>query len=1106
MNFFRNLLKKFLENKNEKDLQEVRKILIHIKEEEKKISLLSDDELRNKTKKFKNIIKTCTKKFYEEEKLILKKIQEKSCTLNSLEENYSNLEKIKEECYKEEQKVLTSIFYQAFAVIKETAKRFKEKKELIVQSTFFDEEISKTKPYVLLHKKMAIWKNKWDAHGKAIIWDMVHYDVQLMGGVVLHQGKIAEMATGEGKTFVATLSAYLNALSGRGVHIVTVNNYLSKRDTSWMSPLMEFHGLKVDCIDNYLSSNIDLRKKAYQADITYGTNNEFGFDYLRDNMASSKEELVQRELNYAIIDEIDSVLIDEARTPLIISGPVQPDKDNKDEFKFLKKKVEDIVNQQNKEVNNFFYEAKSLIKSGEKKLGGFKLFQAYRGLPKKKSLIKFLSEDNIRLILQRVESQYLLQDNGRDMYRVDKDLYFVIDEKNNTVELTDKGIEFLSKNVEDIGFFVLPDINVEITELEKKNFSKEKEIKEKEKILKNFTVKSQRIHTINQLLKAYTLFERDVDYVVLEGKVKIVDQQTGRIMEGRRYSDGLHQAIEAKEHVKIESSSQTFATITLQNYFRMYKKISGMTGTAETESGEFWHIYKLDVVVIPTHKPIKRKDLQDLVFKTQREKYNDIIEKIIHLSKNEKRPVLVGTTSVEVSEFLSRALKFRKITHNVLNAKLHDKEAEIIAKAGLPGAVTIATNMAGRGTDIKLSKEVVKYGGLAVLGTERHDSRRVDNQLRGRSGRQGDPGTSQFYVSLEDNLIRLFIDSERLSKLMDRFGHKEGDIIQHPLLTRSIERAQKKIEDNNFSIRKRLLDYDDVINKQREFIYKKRRNALCCENELSLDISNMVYLLLDVMILWGQKSLNDFKNLEFEFFQTFGIRFPIQEKEFFSYKERDCINFLHDKIIDFYEKKKEKMISENFFPIISNISNIFEKNHETYQVQIIFTDGRTNIRSVSSLKEIYDSEGRSLFSMFEKKTILCFLDEKWKEHLREMDNLRSSVQNAVFEQKDPLIVYKKNAFNLFQERVYEINKKVISFLLQSTIMRSDVLCIPNNNKMMIDIDPFLKVKGKKDGKKLGRNNRINIRHLITGETKNIKFKQVEFFLDKGEWVIEDDSF
>ncbi|WP_185881875.1 preprotein translocase subunit SecA [Blattabacterium cuenoti] len=1092
MSFFKKILKILLGNKNDRDLQEVKKLIIHIKEEEKKISFLSDDELRNRTQEFQTIIKGSTKEFYEKEKFFQKKIKEKSYSISTLEEIYLKIEKLQRECYQTEQKVLMNLLPKAFAVIKETAKRFKEKKQLIVKSTLFDEELSEKKSYVLLQNNRAIWKNEWNAYGKSIIWDMVHYDVQLMGGIVLHQGKIAEMATGEGKTFVATLSAYLNALSGRGVHIVTVNNYLSKRDANWMAPLMEFHGLRVDCIDNYPSGY--MRKKAYQADITYGTNNEFGFDYLRDNMTCSKEELVQRDLNYAIIDEIDSVLIDEARTPLVISGPVHPHKDNREEFKLLKDKVENIVNQQNIEVTRFFQESKNLIKSGEKKLGGFKLLQAYRGLPKKRSLIKFLSEDKIRLLLQKIESQYL-QDNGREMHKVDKDLYFVIDEKNNTVELTDKGIEFLSKNVEDVGFFVLPDINVEITELEKENYSKEKETKEKEKLLKNFTVKLQRIHTVNQLLKAYTLFERDIDYVIMDGKVKIVDEQTGRIMEGRRYSDGLHQAIEAKEKVKIESSSQTFATITLQNYFRMYKKISGMTGTAETEAGEFWHIYKLDVVVIPTHKTMQRRDLQDLVFKTQREKYNAIIEKIIHLSKYEKRPVLVGTTSVEVSEFLSRALKFRKIAHNVLNAKLHDKEAEIIEKAGLPGSVTIATNMAGRGTDIKLSKEVIKYGGLAVLGTERHDSRRVDNQLRGRSGRQGDPGSSQFYVSLEDNLIRLFLDSERLSKLMDRFGHKEGDIIQHPLLTKSIERAQKKIEDNNFSIRKRLLDYDDVINKQREFIYKKRRNALCGE-ELSLDISNMIYVLLDNMILLN-KSLNDFKNLEYEFIQIFGLKFPIKESNFFSYKERDCINYLHDLIINFYEKKKERMIFKEIIPVISNIIG---KGQTDYQIQVMFTDGINNIISASNLNEIYDSRGLSLLSIFEKKTILCFLDEKWKEHLREMDSLRYSVQNAVFEQKDPLIVYKQNAFNLFQERVYEINKQVISFLLKSTIMTNDILCIPNHHRM---IDPFLKVK---NGKKLGRNNRINIRHLITGETKNIKFKQVDFFLEKGEWVIEDDLF
>ncbi|WP_185873816.1 preprotein translocase subunit SecA [Blattabacterium cuenoti] len=901
MSLFRTIFNKLLGNKNEKDLQKVKKILIYLKKEEKQISFLSDDELRNKTKEFKKIIKNYTKKFFKKNKYFIEQIKKKSYSLNSLENFSFQKEKNKEEYDKEEKKILNHLLYKAFAVIKETAKRFKEKKKLVVTCTPFDEKISKSKSYVKLHNNMAIWTNEWDAYGKPIIWDMVHYDVQLMGGIVLHQGKIAEMATGEGKTFVATLTAYLNALPGKGVHIVTVNNYLSKRDANWMAPLMEFHGLTVDCIDHYPSSNIYMRKKAYLADITYGTNNEFCFDYLRDNMVSSKEDLVQRELNYAIIDEIDSVLIDEARTPLIISGPVISDKDNRNEFKFFKKKVEDLINKQNIEVKNFFIKSKNLIQSGNKKLGGFKLFQAYRGLPKKKYLIKFLNEDNIRLLLQKVESQYL-QDHGREMYQVDKDLYFVIDEKNNTVELTDKGIEFLSKNAENTSFFIIPDINLEIIELEKKNLLKEKEIKEKEKLLKNFTIKLQRLHIINQLLKAYTLFEKNIDYVVLNGKVKIVDEQTGRIMEGRRYSDGLHQAIEAKENVYIESPSQTFATITLQNYFRMYKKISGMTGTAVTESNEFWDIYKLDVVVIPTHKKIQRKDFQDFVFKTKREKYNAIIEKIIFLSKKKKRPILVGTTSVEVSEFLSRALKFKKISHNVLNAKLHDKEAEIIAKAGFPGSVTIATNMAGRGTDIKLSKEVIQYGGLAVLGTERHDSRRVDNQLRGRSGRQGDPGSSQFYVSLEDNLIRLFIDSERLSKLMDHFGHKEGDIIQHSLLTKSIERAQKKIESNNFSMRKRLLDYDDVINKQREFIYQKRKNALC-EDELSLDIYNMIYHLLEILI---NQFVNDFKSLEYEFFQIFHIKFPFKETEFFSYKDSYCIDKLHNIILNFYKKKKKK--------------------------------------------------------------------------------------------------------------------------------------------------------------------------------------------------------
>ncbi|WP_185873277.1 preprotein translocase subunit SecA [Blattabacterium cuenoti] len=1077
MNFIKKLLNKLLLNKNEKDLKEVEKILDQIKEKTKVICSLSNDELRNKTFLLKKFIKNNLKEFDQKEKILLEKSRE-SCSVPILEKIYSSIEEIREKSYKTEQQILLKILPESFAIIKETAKRFKKNKKIVVKSTSLDKELSKIRSYIYLHKENSIWENKWNAYGKNIIWDMVHYDVQLMGGIILHQGKIAEMATGEGKTFVATLSAYLNALSGKGVHIVTVNNYLSRRDTEWMAPLMEFHGLRVDCIDNYSYNNIKMRKNAYIADITYGTNNEFGFDYLRDNMVNNKKDLVQRNLNYAIIDEIDSVLIDEARTPLVISGPVDSDKDNKKEFEIFKDKVKNLVKKQNSIVNFFIKESKNLIKNKKIRLGGFRLLQAYRGLPKKKSLIKFLSEKNIRSFLQKVEGQYI-QDYGKEMYKVDKELYFVIDEKNNTVELTDKGIEFLSRNIEDQKFFILSDINLEIYNIENKNLSKEDEIKEKDFLIKDFSIKSQRIHVINQLLKAYTLFEKDIDYVVLGNRVKIVDEQTGRIMEGRRYSDGLHQAIEAKENVYVESSSQTFATITLQNYFRMYKKISGMTGTAETESGEFWHIYKLDVVVIPTHNPIKRIDLQDLVFKTKREKYNSIIEKIISLSRKENRPVLVGTTSVEVSELLSRTLNFRKIKHNVLNAKLHEKEAEIIAKAGLPGYVTIATNMAGRGTDIKLCKEVINNGGLAVLGTERHDSRRVDNQLRGRSGRQGDPGSSQFYISLEDDLIRLFFDSERLSRLMDKFGHKEGDVIQHSLLTKSIEKAQKKIEDNNFSIRKRLLDYDDVINKQREFIYKKRKNALYGD-KLDLDISNMIYVLLKIMI-YMNKSNNNFDNLRFDFFQIFGIECLIEKDQFFL-NRIDYVENVHDYIVEYYEKRKKNIITNYINPYI--YEKIY-KNIDLYQIQVMFSNGNRNILCTSSLNDFNITKGKSLFLELEKKSILFFVDETWRDHLKEMDSLRFSVQNAVFEQKDPLIVYKQNAFNLFQDRIYDINKKILSFLFKSNLLINSLSSIFENDK-----------------NKLGRNNRINIRNIDTGEMKIIKFKQYDFFLKQGKWIIE----
>ncbi len=1082
MNFIKKFLNKFFLNKNEKDLKDIKNVLDKIKEKECDISILSDDDLRNKTFYFKNIIKKCTDKFINKEKELLKKIEKNSYSISFLENIYSSINEIKKQSYYEEQKILTSIIPESFSVLKETAKRFKDKK-LVVKSTYFDKELSKIKSYVVLDGDKAIWDNKWNAYGKKITWDMVYYDVQLMGGIVLHQGKIAEMATGEGKTFVATLSAYLNSLSGKGVHIVTVNNYLSRRDSEWMAPIMEFHGLKVDCIDNYPSYNISMRKKAYQADITYGTNNEFGFDYLRDNMSCNKNNLVQRKLNYAIVDEIDSVLIDEARTPLIISGSVDSTVDKKKEFEFLRNKVKSIVEEQNFTVNKILNQSRIMIKNGYNNTGGFKLLQAYRGLPKKESLIKFLSEKNIRSILHKTEILYM-QDYVKNINnKVDKDLYFVIDEKNNTVELTDKGFEFLSKYVKDSKFFILPDINLELFELEKKNFLKQEKLKEKEKLIKNFSLKSQRIHVVNQLLKAYTLFKKNIDYIVLKGKVKIVDEQTGRVMEGRRYSNGLHQAIEAKENLYIESSSQTLATITLQNYFRMYNKISGMTGTAETESGEFWHIYNLDVVIIPSNKPLKRIDNQDIIFKTRKEKYNAIIRKIIYLSKKKKCPVLVGTTSVEVSEFISRALKLKNISHNVLNAKMHEKEAEIIEKAGLPGSVTIATNMAGRGTDIKLSDFVINNGGLSVLGTERHDSRRVDNQLRGRSGRQGNPGNTQFYVSLEDYLIRLFFDPGNLSKLMDRFGHKEGDIIQHPLITKSIKKAQKKIEDNNFSIRKRLLDYDDVINKQREFIYKKRRNALKGGYKLNIDIYNMIYVLLDIIISINKSSCK----LEYKLLNIFGI--DIKEYGILINKKNNFINDIHKIIIEYYNKNK-KIIINKINPIIFNIKNNI-KNFNKYDIQVLFKYGLKEISSNCNFIEYEKTKGKILLSRLEKFTILYFIDKKWKKHLLEMDSLRYSVQNAVFEQKDPLIVYKQNAFNLFQDKIYNIYENIISFLFKSTFLKENILCIPKFN---IYEDYY--------NKKIGRNKRVNIIHLITGEIKKMKFKQAELYIKEGKWIIE----
>lgn len=1021
MSFLDQVLKGFLGDKNAKDLKEVKKVVAKIKSVEPEIQQLSDKELREKTFAFKEKIKSQTAGISEQIVALQENI-DASANIDEKETLFQKIEALKKDAYQIEEKVLAEILPEAFALVKETAKRWAENGEIRVPATEWDRTLAETKDFVYIDGEDAVWKNSWNAHGTEVVWDMVHYDVQFIGGVVLHSGKIAEMATGEGKTLVGTLPIYLNALPGRGVHVVTVNDYLAKRDSAWMGPIYQFHGMSIDCIDNH-QPNSDGRRKAYNSDITYGTNNEFGFDYLRDNMVTSPTELVQRELNFAIVDEVDSVLIDDARTPLIISGPVP--QGDRQEFDVLKPSVDRIVSVQKQTVTHIFNEAKKLITSGNTKEGGFKLLQAYRGLPKSRPLIKFLSETGNRALLQKVEAQYM-QDNNRDMPIVDKDLYFVIDEKNNQIDLTDKGVEYMSSGNEDKDFFVLQDIGTEIAELEAKNLSKEEEFAQKEELFRNFAEKSERVHTLNQLLKAYTLFEKDDEYVVIDGEVKIVDEQTGRIMDGRRYSDGLHQAIEAKENVKIEAATQTFATITLQNYFRMYNKLGGMTGTAETEAGEFWEIYKLDVVVIPTNRPIQRDDRQDLVFKTNREKYNAVIEEIEKLTQA-GRPVLVGTTSVEISQILSKALQLRKINHQVLNAKLHKKEAEVVAEAGRPGQVTIATNMAGRGTDIKLRDGVKEAGGLAIIGTERHDSRRVDRQLRGRAGRQGDPGSSQFYVSLEDNLMRLF-GSERIAKMMDRMGHKEGEVIQHSMITKSIERAQKKVEENNFGIRKRLLEYDDVMNKQRDVIYKKRKNALFGDH-LKFDISNMIFDVSQSIVTKGKMD-GDFKEFEFEIIKNFTMDTPVSESEFKSKSIEELTTIVYNAAEEDY-KNRLNLMKEKAFPIIENV---FKNQGSMFKmIQVPFTDGMKTLTIITDLEKAYETKCQSLVDDFEKNITLSIIDENWKLHLREMDDLRRSSQGAVYEQKDPLVIYKQESFYLFTEMVEKVNKEVISFLYKGEI-------------------------------------------------------------------------
>lgn len=1030
LNALTNTFKKILGNKADRDLKEVTPLVEEIKAIYPTLASLSNDELRQKTTTFKKKINDHLASEYAEIDKLKRQVESEK-DIDKKETIYASMDKIEDGLNEKLETVLLEILPEAFAVVKETARRFSENEVIEVTASEMDQDLAATRDSINIENGKALWSNSWNAAGAEITWDMVHYDVQLIGGIVLHSGKIAEMATGEGKTLVATLPVYLNAIAGRGVHLVTVNNYLAKRDSEWMGPIFEFHGLTVDCIDNHQPNSTE-RRKAYQADITYGTNNEFGFDYLRDNMSRTPEELVQRKHHYAIIDEVDSVLIDDARTPLIISGPTP--KGDIHEFAELKPEVEKLVTAQKRLITTLISDAKKKLTAEsenskeQKKLteeGGMALLRSFRGLPKNKALIKFLSEGGIRAQLQKTENFYM-QDQGKEMHKVDEELYFVIDEKNNSIELTEKGIELISGTDADKSFYVLPDISSLLAEAEKEASSDEELVAKKDKIIQEYSVKAERIHTVNQLLKAYTLFEKDTEYVVMDNKVKIVDEQTGRIMEGRRYSDGLHQAIESKENVKVEAATQTYATVTLQNYFRMYHKLSGMTGTAETEAGELWDIYKLDVVVIPTNKPIIRDDREDMVFKTTREKYNAVAEEIVELV-GKGRPVLVGTTSVEISELLSRMLKMKNIKHNVLNAKLHQREADIVTEAGKPGTVTIATNMAGRGTDIKLSKEVIAAGGLAIIGTERHESRRVDRQLRGRAGRQGDAGSSQFYVSLEDNLMRLF-GSDRIAKLMDRMGLEEGEVIQHSMITKSIERAQKKVEENNFGVRKRLLEYDDVMNSQREVIYKRRRNALFGER-LNVDIANMMYDSTGTIVQYGLEA-RDFEEFSFDLIRNLSMESPVNEQEFLASNETELTEKIYKDAYKNYLHKTE-LVAKTAYPVIKNVYENEANNFEN--IVVPFTDGKRTVQVVTPLKEAYDSEGKTLTSSFEKNVILAMIDNAWKEHLREMDDLKQSVQGAVYEQKDPLLIYKFEAFELFKQMIDRTNKEIITFLMKGNL-------------------------------------------------------------------------
>jgi len=1099
---------KIFGTKSEKDIKRIMPLVEQTKAEVEKLKSVSHDALRNETRAIQEFIDQGLKPTDDKLAALHKQIADNpNLEINDKEEIFGEIDRIEGERNKELEKVLLTVLPKTFAIVQETARRFKENEFLEVTAQDFDRQIATTHENVKIQGDKALWANTWMAAGNMITWDMVHYDVQIIGGIVLHEGKIAEMATGEGKTLVATFPSFLNALSRRGVHLVTVNTYLATRDSEWMAPLFQFHGLTIDCIDKH-EPNSPERRKAYQADIVYGTNNEFGFDYLRDNMSREPQELVQRSHHFAMVDEVDSVLIDEARTPLIISGPIP--RGDEHEFYDLKPRIFKLVEAQKKLVNEYLTSARKLISEGNEKDGGLALFRAHRSMPKHKPLIKYLSETGIKSILQKTENFYL-QDNKRNMPEADKPLFFIIEEKDNSVDLTEKGIDLITGEGEDPKFFIMPEIGTEINKIETNEYLDDTtKFQKKEEVIRDYQVKSQRIHSVSQLLKAYTLFEKDVEYIIVDGKVKIVDEQTGRVMEGRRYSDGLHQAIEAKENVKVEDATQTYATITLQNYFRMYHKLAGMTGTAETEAGELWDIYKLDVVSIPTNRPAVRNDYDDLVYKTMREKFNAAIDDIVKLTQA-GRPVLVGTTSVEISELMSRLLQLRKIKHQVLNAKQHQREAEIVAEAGKPGTVTIATNMAGRGTDIKLTPESRAAGGLAIIGTERHESRRVDRQLRGRSGRQGDPGTSQFYVSLEDNLMRLFMP-ERIARLMDKLGLKEGEVIQHSMVTSSIERAQKKVEENNFGIRKRLLEYDNVMNSQREVIYKRRKNALYGER-LELDILTMLYDTCEDMVI-NAKNGDDYESLRLNALSILALDYDITKDSFDKLGQQKLTDDLYHKALDHYHKKN-KMVAEKALPVVKDI---FRTRGATVEnILVPFTDGQKQIGVAANLAKTVETENAELIKSMEKMISLAIIDQLWKEHLREMDDLKQSVQNAVYEQKDPLLIYKFEGFELFKRFIAKVNEETISFLLKADIpvqqpdqvqeARSQRTRVrlneqkeesksllsggDRNDQGQANRPPQEKVMPVKSEKLAGRNDKVSVQYTDGKVVRDVKYKKVE---------------